>query len=115
MCGCTRPKKAKQLQATKRRRAARKLGDCPTAKRAAHPGWIYRTVRNPEAKSIASELDAAGFHGFGQAPAYKAESGSRCIAFGLQGERGGFTGEFFPAVQMEAGFFQEFGGESQIS
>jgi hypothetical protein len=63
--------------------AGRKPGNCSRSIRAAHPNWIYRKVRNLEAKLITGELDAAGFDGFGEAPADKTENGGGGIAFGF--------------------------------
>jgi hypothetical protein len=67
-----------------------------------------------ESTSVTRCHGARGFDGFGEAAAHGAERKCGNFALWWDGEAGGLARKFLPAVELHSGFFQEFGGETQV-
>src|SRR5579863_10552980 len=67
-----------------------------------------------ESTSVARSHGARGFDGFGEAAAHGPEG--KCGNFALRWNREarGLARKFLAAVELHSGFFQKFGGETQV-
>jgi len=63
---------------------------------------------------VAGGESAGHFERFSQTAAHRSQRESRHVLFGRDGQVGGLAGKLEAAIQAQAGFLEELGGEAQV-